>query len=172
MKLFELKKPLTSIGPIEDIFESLTTKINFEWRLKNGILEGIGMLGDTDIKLSIQPITCNELNGCNLTFATKRGEEFIETFRGDLAKESSRIIGAVTNGLIDKLHEYDYDFLCLIAKDNSEKRHSLYNFIARKLSKINNMYVREFENSGAKVTLMCNSSISSETCNQLISKLN
>jgi hypothetical protein len=141
--------------------ESLNTQIPFYWRSENGMLLGVGRLDDVDIELKISSLKYQEYNGCNLAFATYRDGAPVEVFRNEFGSFASKIFGAVVNGLKPKLDEYHVDFVCLVAKDNVEKRTTVYNLIAHRIARERLMHIKTFKHGDSNVIVMINNTVPS-----------
>ena len=120
------------------IMEMLNTKFDtLTWSNEGNKDIGSGQLDDLKIRVVLDPITYQQYHGLNLTFATWNGKKFSEVIHAISTDKTAKIIGAVTNAFKDRIKEYEWDFLTLIAKDEVEveKRMRLYTHIADRLAK-------------------------------------
>lgn len=127
---------LFDVSWIEDLGESLNSKFrSASWSIQNGTDVGIGIIGDEKFKLMIDPQVF-EFNGrvfnfVNISFAKILGDHETEELQID-STNASKIIGAITSELDQRIRQYDLDAVVFIAQDHVEKRMRLYNKIARK----------------------------------------
>lgn len=121
---------------IEDLGESLNTRFDAEnWHREDEVDVGSGLLGDEEFKIMIHPQSYSfddhQYKFANVSFTKivdgQESEELQLT-----SKNASKIIGAVTHAIQDRIKLYDLDAIVFIAQDHIEKRMRLYNIIARK----------------------------------------
>lgn len=118
------------------ILEMLDTKFNsIKWESDGIKINGVGYVDDIKIKVSLLSITYLKFNGLNLTFSIWDGKEYSESFNTIETTKAARIIGCVTNAIKDKIKEYNWDFLTIIAKDNIKSRMRLYTHISDRISR-------------------------------------
>lgn len=127
-----------------NLYEVLNTRIPIEnWNQEDNRLIGQLVIDNFTYHIFLEPRTYpfnNKIyNFINVGFAkmVNNKPEYGITFdkasstkRLDAAK-TSKIVGAISNGLIDKLKDYHYDAVVLIAQDDVEQRMRIYNMIAR-----------------------------------------
>ena len=138
MRLSEISKPTLQeamgLDWTFDLFETLNTKFDDEaWvRHKKGEI-GTAILGDETFQLHLEPITMPidgiNYRAINVAFAKmvdgKPSQELTLT-----GKNASKIVGAITNALLERVELYDYDAVIFIARDNIDARMTIYNKIA------------------------------------------
>lgn len=140
------------------VLEMLDTKFDsLSWIVHSDRVEGTGIINKDNaiqIKLTVKPVTYADVEGVNVTFAVYDGTKYTEVFQNNDARNSAQIIGAVTNALKDKLDEFEWDFITLIAKDNVSSRSRLYTHIADRISKERGLGFIDFNTRNAHVTLL------------------
>jgi len=80
----------------------------------------------------------------------------IEECQNEFAQQTSRIIGAVVNGLNEKLLDFEFDFICLISKNHISKRTSVSNTIAKRFARSRKMHTKTIVLGDDKIVLMIN----------------
>jgi hypothetical protein len=137
--------------------EALTTRVPITWEQSTpATITGTGVIDGVIITLTISSLVYSGYNGCNLAFATDKDGEPVEVFRNEFGQSASKIIGAVVNGFNEKLTDFNFDFLCLAAKDNVDKRASLYLMIAERFARSRQMHARTVAYGENKVVIMIN----------------
>lgn len=137
------------------IMEVLNTRTPIQWtQIGNNRLLGTGEIDGVQLQLIIDAISYKQYNGYNLAFTTEQDRQPIETFRNEFGVQSSKIIGAVVNGLAAKLDEYEFSFVCLAAKYNVEKRASLYSLVANRFAKKLHMHINTYDHDGSKLVVL------------------
>ncbi len=121
-----------------DIMEMLERKFDdIEWEVEGNEVIGVGAVDGIDVQVRLSAITYYNEQGLNVVFALKdENGKFSErsgTFKNATVKQASSIIGAVANAVIQKLDDYDWSFVTMIAKDNIETRMKLYQRIAHRI---------------------------------------
>jgi hypothetical protein len=111
-------------------FETLT------WQVVDGNDTADGMIAGIRVKLKLSPLSFHDAKGLNISFALQNEDGNFSELTGArkaTEKEAAMIIGAVSNAVIDRLREYDWDFVVMIAKDNIQTRMKLYSRIANRV---------------------------------------
>jgi hypothetical protein len=146
---------VTDIPTHVPIMEVLNTHTPIQWtQIGNNRLLGTGQIDEVQLQLIIDAISYKQYNGYNLAFTTEQDGQPIETFRNEFGVQSSKIIGAVVNGLAAKLDEYEFSFGCLAAKDNVEKRASLYSLVANRFAKKLHVHINTYDHDGSKLVVL------------------
>ncbi len=148
MKFSEVYPALPLLEMLDTTFDTLS------WSTHDNGVEGVGSIGDFQVKLTLTSVTYAELDGVNVTFAVYDGAKYTEVFQNADTKNSALLIGAVTNALKDKLSEFEWDFVLLVAKDNISSRSKLYPHIAKRISKERGLGYVEFNVRNSHITLL------------------
>lgn len=75
-------------------------------------------------------------------------------------KSASKVIGAITNGLYDKLSQYDVNIIVFVARDNVQQRMRVYNYVANNLGRGFNITKQNISlPDGALATVMHNKNV-------------
>lgn len=84
------------------------------------------------------------------------------------SKNGSKILGAITNALLNEISKYKFDLIMFISKDNYDKRMNIYNMIANRKFK---NYERQERNvrmpDGSLATFIISNDLSNEIYNLL-----
>lgn len=137
------------------IMEMLDTKFDsINWLDSPIGTLGTGTVKGTNVQIKLTPITYDQYSGVNITFAVQSGNEYTEVFQDNDSRQAAYIIGAVTNAVKDKLAQFDWDFIVLIAKDNVEARSRLYTRIADRLQREQQLGYSTLEVRGVHLTVM------------------
>lgn len=162
---------------IMNLSEVLNTRIPIEkWWHEEQTLVGELLTENNIYHILLEPRTYpfkgNTFNFINTAFAKvvngvrEYGITFDKTSptkKLDAAK-TSKIVGAISNGLIDKLKDYRYDAIVMIAENNVEQRMRVYNMVAR--WEINRLGGRTLNNiplpKGARATIIFSGAFNNE----------
>ena len=136
------------------IIEALNTRTPIQWVTDKSSITGTGKIDGVKITLTVKTIMYKQYSGCNLSFATEKDGVPIETFRNEFGQQLSKIIGVVVNGFNDKLTEFKFDFLSLVAKNNVENRSSLYFLITERFARSRQMHTKMVNKGTDKIVLM------------------
>jgi hypothetical protein len=135
--------------------EVLNTHTPIQWtQVDSARLLGVGEIDGVQLQLIIDAISYKQYNGYNLAFTTEKDGQPIQTFRNEFGVQSSKIIGAVVNGFSAKLDEYEFSFICLAAKDNVDKRASLYSLVANRFATKLHMHINTYSHDGSKLVVL------------------
>lgn len=169
---------LDNVVCVNEVFD---TKIPVEsWKIVGNTITG-DLIIDTEqfnIILEIQTFTFNNntFDFLNVAFAKivngKPTQDLIIT-----SKNSSKLLGAIFNAISDKIKElsaqYDVDAVVLVARDNVDKRMSLYNKIASNM--FNPFTVSKTDiplPNGGKMTALFRKSFDKQTLDMFIKYVN
>lgn len=129
MKLHTLFKTIINLN------EVLNTVIPPDkWEQRDEVLVGTLIIDSDSYEIYLEPITYTvddkTFDVINVAFAKiVNGKASRKLTLNN--KSSSKILGAIINALYDKIKQFKYDAIVFIARDNVEKRMTLYNRIAR-----------------------------------------
>jgi len=124
-------------GFVENIRESRNFRAPLsKWINVNGDLERILVIEDIKIIVTIEDREFILDSGKHISFLNIKFESIDEngkriTTATGLNKYGSRIIGAVSNALLDKVKDLNYEALTFIAKDRIDTRIKIYNRIVK-----------------------------------------
>ena len=127
---------------------------SIDWSAVDGTEVGYGEIDGERVQLRLEPITFHEHQGFNLSFAVWDGEKFSENMQAKSLHGRARLIGAVTNGLIDHLQSKSWEFLTAVAKDGIDSRGPLYLRIAMRIAREHKWYFDSLNVRGAAVTVV------------------
>jgi len=129
MKLHDL------VDNVEDLWESLNYRApHSDWKLVGDRLERELNVDGDEIVVSLEPkiFTFNgqAIDFINISFEGLKNGVRTAQLTGKLLN-GSKVIGAVTNAIVDELTNYDYSALTFISFDHVERRSSIYARIVR-----------------------------------------
>jgi hypothetical protein len=120
---------------IVDLNEVFDTKISdIDWKHEGNNYVGKLKINEDQFKINFEPGTFSGLNFINVSFQIFKDGDWSTNATLD-NKSASKIIGAIINGIQDKIGDFQFDALVFFAVDHSEKRMSIYNWIARRYLK-------------------------------------
>lgn len=132
---------LTQVLESFPIMEMLNTKLDepIVWKQDNqwDKCECSIDSGAIKLKLVISAITYKKLSGLRVGFLLWNGTDYVEQIGAVPTLKSAKIIGAVTNALLDRLNHYDWDYVVADAKDGVEVRMKLYTRIVERIARMN-----------------------------------
>lgn len=159
-----------------NVNEVFDTKISPDkWEQRNNQLVGTLSIDQTTYEIYLEPadysIKDKTFNIINVAFAKIVNEQPDRNLSLN-NKSASKIFGAIINALLEKIKQFEYDAIVFIARDNIEKRMSLYNQIARHkggnfLSQKENITI-----PGGQATVLYNKNFPQEYREHLNNKLN
>jgi hypothetical protein len=119
-----------------NLLEMLNTRFGDEdWKQVGKQQVGTAVLGDEVFQLRLEPFTLplGDINyqAINVAFAKMVNGEPSEQLTLT-SKNASKIVGAVTNALLERVALYDFDAVVFIAEDNIEARMTIYNKVAER----------------------------------------
>lgn len=137
MKLVELKPTLQEALGLDwvfDLHESLNTRFDDEsWSQVGRAEVGYGVLGDETFRIVLEPQTF-PIDGIKYQFINVAFQKIVNgepTEELQLSgKNASKIVGAISNALIERVQLYDFDAILFQACDNIEARMTIYNKVA------------------------------------------
>ena len=167
MKLFEISKLLI-------LNEILNTKIAVDSWHKDGEKDiGVMHIDNDAYHVILEPVSYNEIPDhplivVNVAFEKLVNNQSTQEMTGD-NKSASKVIGAITHALHDRLQQYHCDVIIFVAKDNVAKRMRVYNYVA---SHFGAGFSRRRENiklnsAGAVATMLIGNHIAPEIVDQL-----
>lgn len=140
MKLSDIKKPtLQEALKLEWVFnlhETLNTRFDDEsWEQVGRNQVGTAVLGDETFRIIMEPQHFL-LDGINYHFINVALQKIVDGKPSEElqlnSKNASKIVGAITNALLERVALYDFDAVVFIASDNIEARMTIYNKIANR----------------------------------------
>lgn len=134
MRLHDLFEPYQVLH-LNEVFD---TKIPVDrWWHEGEILFGELHIDDAIYHISFEPSTYSfqtkTYNFINVAFAKFINGTRVQTltFNKGNPANASKVIGAILNAFYEKLKDYKFDAVTLIATDNVDQRMRIYNAIAR-----------------------------------------
>lgn len=140
MKLNDLKprKPTLQehlgLEWVFDLYETLKTRFDDEaWERIGKNEVGTATLGDETFRIVLEPGTF-PIDGIKYRIINAAFQKIVDgkpTEELQLSgKNASKIVGAISNALLDRVQLFDFDGVIFIAKDHVEARMRLYNKVA------------------------------------------
>lgn len=132
---------LTQVLESFPIMEMLNTKLDepvvWEQEHQQDICKCSIDNGSIGLKLVISAITYKQLSGLRVGFLLWNGTDYVEHIGAVSTISSAKVIGAVTNALLDRLNDYEWDFIVADAKDAVAVRMKLYTRIVERIARSN-----------------------------------
>ena len=152
-----------------DIFETLNTKFeNLKWVIEDNRDVAYGAVDGIKLKLILDPINFKKWSGLNLTFSVWDGEFYKETIGTIQTEKFAKIVGAITNAFKDRVKDYDWDFLSLVAKDEVERRMRLYTSIANRIYRELGLGINRTTRDGVGIIIIGRKGVDSQ---EILSKI-
>lgn len=127
-----LLQDLLKLDWVEDLYESMNTSIPVDsWKQEGKNLYSYINIDDEIFRIEFEPISYQEYNAINIGFSKIVNDHPSQEIVLQ-SKNASRIIGAITTAMFDKLSDFSYDAVIFIARDNVTQRMRVYNYIAKK----------------------------------------
>lgn len=139
MKLSEVKPTLQEalgLRWVFDLYESMNARFDDEaWHREGSTEVGNAEIDGEQFKIILEPGTY-PIGGYTYSFINAAFQKIIDGKPvNDLqltSKNASKIVGAISNALLDRVQLHDFDAVLFIADDNSEDRMRVYNKIAER----------------------------------------
>lgn len=113
-----------------DMYEVFNSTTPINWYEEDKQLNGKFQIDNLIYIIELQPSTFQKYSFINVAFCIldnnnkKQYELSLDT------KNPARVLGAIINGVTEKIKEFEYDALVFSASNNVEKRMSFYNKLA------------------------------------------
>lgn len=130
MKITDLLEFFPIVEMLDTTFDSAT-----QWTIQHGKDHMVGDVDGIEVQVELDPISFHSLRGINVIFRTKVDGAFTEETQNFNVTTAAKIIGAVTNATKQRLAEYDWEFVLVVAKNSRETRAKLYSRILSRLSR-------------------------------------
>ena len=126
---------------IHDIFkeafifnEILDTTAKIEWRQEENTDYGVFNLDENEYRISLEAGTFYDFKFINVAFHIHlNGQWSTQPTLNNSA--ASKVLGAISNGIKNRLDLYEFDAVLFFANTLQDKRMRIYNFIAKRLVK-------------------------------------
>ena len=178
MKLQDLTE---AFGDLPDLIESLkgdgrVVKWHNRKDGESGI-EAIETINDSVYRIIIEPakikVTSIQYSIINVAFEKEdKDGNFTQSITND-SKNSMLVIGVIVDALDKEVSKYDYDAVVFIANDTADKRMSMYNRVARRVT--NNMHGTRLQDlafgHGKKMTVILKDFLKDDEKKKLTGKL-
>ena len=138
-----------------DLYEILNTKTKIEWSQTANKAIGKFEIDSVDYTIELESGTYRQYNFINISFY--RGNEEYEL--GLDTRSPAKVLGAIINGVLEKLQEFNYDAIVFAAANNIERRMSFYNRLADRFKKNFAQVVRNVNGANGKFTVLIASSV-------------
>jgi len=138
-----------------DLYEILNTKTKIEWSQTANKAIGKFEIDSVDYTIELESGTYRQYNFINISFY--RGNEEYEL--GLDTRNPAKVLGAIINGVLEKLQEFNYDAIVFAAANNIERRMSFYNRLADRFKKNFAQVVRNVNGANGKFTVLIASSV-------------
>lgn len=138
-----------------DVYEILDSKIKITWTQSTEKIDGKFEVDGVDYTIELESGTFKQYNFINISFY--RGDQEYEL---DLnTKSPAKVLGAIINGVLEKLSEFHYDAIVFAAANNVEKRMSFYNKLASRFKKNFAQVIENVDTKNGKFTILMASTI-------------
>jgi hypothetical protein len=140
MRLEDVKKPsLQEALGLQwsfDLLETLNTRFEDEaWEQVGNRQVGTAQLGDETFRIILEPLTY-PLEGITYRAINVAFQKLVDGRPSEdlqwTSRNASKVVGAITNALLERVALFDFDAVIFIAADNIEKRMTVYNQVARR----------------------------------------
>lgn len=166
MRLIELYEPTL----VNEIFDTKVSVTN--WKQNDNESIGSITIDDEKYQITLERLEYtlnNKIPFLNVSFqAFDKDGNPIEELTSNNKVSPFKVIGAITNAILDAVNKTKYQIIVFIAQDNIESRMGIYNRIAN--SNLTRPFTAWRNNiplgNGAKATIMFNGKLSPDTINQ------
>ena len=164
MKLNEL------FTDVENLNEVFNTHVDIDsWKFRNNSLIGTLNVNNETFEIEFEPKKYS-INNKQFTFINIAFSKLIDGHSSQALQNNSTspsmIIGAITNAIIKKLDEFNYDAVIFVAIDNIDKRMRIYNAVAKKFAQKFSWYKTHVKIPNGELTILATSSIKYEEFEQ------